>query len=214
MNAFSLRTVSLFPLPNTVFFPKTILPLRVFEPRYRTLVIDALDKKKLIGVPLLKAGYEKNYEGHPPVYSIFGYGEIVNTEKLPDGQFNILLQGLGRARMMVELKTELCYRTVVALCIPEEEKVARNVLTTRLKRIQESFLPLLPVFPQFPKKFREVLFQLNDPEVFCHFAAMHLIEEAEDRQRMLEFNTLDERLKALEEWMGQELLRSVSYTSA
>jgi Lon protease-like protein len=89
-------TIPLFPLPNVVLFPGVFLPLHIFEPRYRAMTEEALDGDRLIGMVLLKPGYEAEYEGRPPVYPIGCSGLITHAERLADGRFNIVLQGLVR----------------------------------------------------------------------------------------------------------------------
>jgi len=95
--------VPIFPLPMVVLFPDTIVPLHIFEPRYRTMVEDALKGDRLIAMALLKPGWETDYEGAPPVHDILGVGKIVRDERLEDGRFNILLQGVARARIEEQL---------------------------------------------------------------------------------------------------------------
>jgi len=82
-----------------VLFPDTIVPLPIYEPRYRAMVEDSLKGDRLIAMALLKPGWETDYEGAPPVHDILGVGKIVRDERLEDGRFNILLQGVARARI-------------------------------------------------------------------------------------------------------------------
>lgn len=88
--------IPIFPLPNVVFFPKTYLPLHIFEPRYRDMVIDAAAEGHCVGMALLKDGWETDYYGSPPIFEIGCVGRLVNVQQLPDGRYNILLQGLHR----------------------------------------------------------------------------------------------------------------------
>ena len=92
----------LFPLPNVVLFPTVFLPLHVFEPRYRELVTDALASDRLIGMVLLRPGWERDYEGRPPVYPVGCSGVITHVERLADGRFNIVLRGVERFRIVRE----------------------------------------------------------------------------------------------------------------
>lgn len=91
-----------FPLPNIVFFPKTYLPLHIFEPRYRRMVADAGAGSRCIAMALLKEGWESDYYGHPEIYSTLCVGRIISIHPLPDGRSNILLQGLERCVLQVE----------------------------------------------------------------------------------------------------------------
>src|SRR5262245_48898822 len=88
-----------FPLPTLVLFPHTVVPLHIFEPRYRAMVEDALQGDRLIAMALLKPGWEKDYEGAPPVHDVVGVGQILHDERTEDGRFNILLEGIARARI-------------------------------------------------------------------------------------------------------------------
>ncbi|MBS0171815.1 MAG: LON peptidase substrate-binding domain-containing protein [Nitrospira sp.] len=94
--------IPLFPLPNVVFFPKTYLPLHVFEPRYRQMVADAAAGGQCIGMALLKEGWEEQYDGNPPIFSMGCVGRLASVQALPDGRSNILLQGLDRYEIQEE----------------------------------------------------------------------------------------------------------------
>src|SRR5215213_7213388 len=95
-------TIPLFPLPTVVLFPNVFLPLHIFEPRYREMVADALAGDRVIGMVLLRPGWETNYEGQPPVYPIGCSGVITHSERLADGRYNIVLRGVERFRIVEE----------------------------------------------------------------------------------------------------------------
>jgi Lon protease-like protein len=92
----------LFPLPNVVLFPSVFLPLHIFEPRYREMVADALASDRMIGMVLLRPGWDRDYEGRPPIYPIGCSGVMTHVERLTDGRFNIVLRGLERFRIVEE----------------------------------------------------------------------------------------------------------------
>jgi Lon protease-like protein len=100
----------IFPLPNVVLFPHVFLPLHIFEPRYRAMVTDALAGDRMIGMVLLRPGWEGEYEGNPPVYPIGCAGLITHHEPLPDGRSNIVLRGVAKFRIVREQEDRL-YRT-------------------------------------------------------------------------------------------------------
>jgi Lon protease-like protein len=95
-------TIPIFPLPTVVLFPNVFLPLHIFEPRYRRMVSDALEEDRIIGMVLLRPGWEENYEGRPTVYPVGCAGLITHAERLSDGRFNIVLQGLEKFRILDE----------------------------------------------------------------------------------------------------------------
>ena len=102
----------LFPLPNVVLFPNVFLPLHIFEPRYREMVADALASDRMIGMVLLRPGWERDYDGRPPVYRVGCSGVVTHIERLPDGRYNLVLRGLERFRI-VEEDHERSYRRAV-----------------------------------------------------------------------------------------------------
>src|SRR5215216_776828 len=92
----------LFPLPNVVLFPNVFLPLHIFEARYREMVADAIASDRMIGMVLLRPGWERDYEGRPPIYRVGCSGVITHFEKLPDGRYNMVLRGLDRFQVLEE----------------------------------------------------------------------------------------------------------------
>jgi Lon protease-like protein len=96
------QSIPLFPLPNVVLFPSMPLPLHVFEPRYRQMVEDVLGGDRIIGMTLLKPGWEGDYYGRPSIYSWGCAGRVEQWEALPDGRFNILLKGFERFHIVEE----------------------------------------------------------------------------------------------------------------
>ena len=103
----------LFPLPNVVLFPNVFLPLHIFEPRYREMIADALDTDRMIGMVLLRPGWERDYEGRPPVYPIGCSGVLTHNERLADGRYNIVLRGMERFRIVEEDQGKSYRRAIV-----------------------------------------------------------------------------------------------------
>ncbi|MCI0453686.1 MAG: LON peptidase substrate-binding domain-containing protein [Candidatus Dadabacteria bacterium] len=124
-------TIPLFPLATVVFFPNTLLPLHVFEQRYRQMVKDVTDSERIIGMVLLKPGWEKSYEGSPEIYSVAGMGRIVNSEPLEDGRFNIVLYGLKRVKI-VEIVKEHPYRLARVEILEDVHGVNEDIYRERI----------------------------------------------------------------------------------
>src|SRR4249919_3398194 len=103
------RQLKVFPLPSAVLFPHAALPLHVFEPRYRALVSDCLATDQVMGLAQLEPGWDSAYQGRPPVRRWLCAGRVVWSEALSDGRYNILLQGLSRAKVVRELPPEKPY---------------------------------------------------------------------------------------------------------
>jgi Lon protease-like protein len=100
----------LFPLPGVVLFPHVVLPLHIFEPRYRQLTEQALASDRFITIVQTKPDQEWGGAGEPALESIGCLGRILNCERLPDGRFNFLLLGRKRVRLRRELAPDTLYR--------------------------------------------------------------------------------------------------------
>lgn len=103
--------VRLFPLPNVVLFPRVIQPLHIFEPRYKQMVEDSLEDNRLIALCLLQPSAGIGIGSPSPIYPDICIGQILQEERLPDGRFNLLLQGVSRAKIIKEVNDGKLYRT-------------------------------------------------------------------------------------------------------
>lgn len=114
----------LFPLANVWLLPFVVLPLHIFEERYRQLIEDSLDGPGRLILGTIQEDHEGEAAGNPPIYSLAGYGEIGRHERLDDGRFNIWLVGLKRM-WIEEVESERLYRKV-AIHPTEEIEVPRE----------------------------------------------------------------------------------------
>lgn len=99
----SLKTISLFPLPNSVFYPGTVLPLHIFEERYRQMLGDTIESGQWIGMVLLQPGYEEEYDGTPDILPVGCAGSLDQWIKHDDGKYDIVLRGQSRFRIVREV---------------------------------------------------------------------------------------------------------------
>jgi uncharacterized protein len=140
--------VRLFPLPNLVLFPHVMQPLHIFEPRYRTMLEDALAGDRLIAMALLAPGWEQDYEGRPPLYPMGCLGRIKAYCRLADGAYNVLLLGLKRVRLLGEVDPLHPFRKArVEIChdvYPPGGASRCGALSRRLREAIRKFLPRLP----------------------------------------------------------------------
>ena len=132
--------IPVFPLPNVVLFPKTYLPLHIFEPRYRAMVSDAAMSGQCIGMALLKEGWETDYYGHPPVFSMGCVGRLASVQPLADGRSNILLQGLERFEIEREWYDKAYREATIAVTVRGTETSLDPAVRRRLFTILESYL--------------------------------------------------------------------------
>ena len=185
------RRIPLFPLPGVVLLPGTILPLHIFEPRYRTMIADALDGNRTIGMAKLKPGWEETEE-IPAVHEVGGAGEIVESERLDDGRYNILLEGRFRYRILREEPEGTLYRTASVeeiASIPfgsadEETRVSRMALSLFERIRRQLDLPAIPD-------------GLLAPERLASEMALRLRYTPEELQALLETDSLSARFGTL-----------------
>ena len=96
--------IPVFPLPNFVLFPGLSVPLHIFEPRYREMVSDVAQTHGIVGMMMLKGDWERDYYAYPDIYEIGCAGKIAALSKLPDGRFNLILQGASEFRLVREIR--------------------------------------------------------------------------------------------------------------
>lgn len=111
----------LFPLPGVVMFPHAVLPLHIFEPRYRQMTQDALAGDQRIAIVQLRPDALRKWAGEPEIESIGCLGKILSHERLPDGRFNLLLHGRKRIRIVRELEVRTLYRQADIEILEDQE---------------------------------------------------------------------------------------------
>lgn len=192
------RTVlPIFPLPELSFFPHTLLPLHVFEARYRAMITDCLARDKRMAVVGLKPGYEQDYDRRPAVYEIAGAGRIVRCERLATGRFNILLKGEARVRIDRELPSDTLYRMVEGTTLGETG-AEREGVGALASRVTGRCLSILRAV-QRPTAELEVAISGAAPGAVCDRIASAVIAEAPLRQALLEELDVERRLSRLAE---------------
>ena len=108
--------ISIFPLPGAILFPGMQIPLHIFEPRYRSLVKDALARDRRIGMI-----QPQRAEEGAPLYTIGCLGKIGEVEALDDGRFNLVLEGEARFKLIRELDAATPFRQIEAELLDEED---------------------------------------------------------------------------------------------
>ena len=138
--------IPIFPLPDLALFPNSTQPFHIFEPRYRAMVADALASDSIIGMVMLQPGYESDYEGRPPIYAMGAAGVIVASEQLPDGRYNIVLQGVAKFRVLEEDESR-AYRIADIEELPEADADDRELLASRRRQLESAVRAAFPRAP-------------------------------------------------------------------
>jgi Lon protease-like protein len=185
--------IPLFPLPNVVLFPKTYLPLHIFEPRYRAMVSDAAKNGQCIGMVLLKDGWEMDYYGHPPVFSMGCVGRLASVQQLVDGRSNILLQGLKRFEIEQEWSDRPYREATIAVTAHVAETSLDPAIRRRLYTVLESYLRSRDDVPTWQEFFRE---EVSD-EIFVNTLSTYLECTPLEKQFLLEAESLHQQARRL-----------------
>ncbi len=179
--------IPIFPLEVTMLFPGVSRPLYIFEPRYRAMVADALKGDRIIGMTTLKPGYEANYAGRPPIYEIGCAGVITDFQELPDGRFNIVLDGLVKFRVTGE-DSSRPYRLARVEAMPEVlDDADKAALRTERQRLEA--LITKGGTSKIPP-------EMTDEEL-VNMVAQHLPLDLAERQTLLELTSVLLRSRAL-----------------
>jgi Lon protease-like protein len=193
--------VPLFPLPNVVLFPRAVLPLHVFEERYKAMTAAALRGDRQIAMALLQPGWEKDYYHRPALDPVVCIGTILTHERLPDGKYNFLLQGHTRARIIREIEGKP-YRTATLEAIPETPTLEIDLEPAR-ERLAHLFdqgsLAALPTAAQF----REIVAGSLPTSDVADLAAFNLIDDVGLKQSLLADGDVRRRITRTLEALSQ-----------
>jgi uncharacterized protein len=183
--AVKLSAVPLFPLPNVVLFPRAVLPLHIFEQRYKQMTADALAGEKRIAMALLGPGWEKLYHARPAIEPVVCVGTILSHERLPDGTYNFLLQGLVRAKIVNEVnEPHRPYRVANLQPLPQTNDAESDLGDQRLKLLR-IFSSDVFAASGLARQFREMLEWLMPLGDVADLIAFNFFEDLLLKQSLL-----------------------------
>ena len=195
--------IPIFPLPNVVLFPNVFLPLHIFEPRYREMVSEALAGDRIIGVVLLRPGWESDYEGTPPVYALGCAGLITFSEQHADGRYNIVLRGLEKFRITGEDHSR-SYRLAQVQSLAEEiTPEDRDIVRSERRRLEALLVPQ----PEGRGVDSKMPPSMSDEDL-VNALAQYLDLEAVEKQALLERDGLVARCRSLIDLLEMKVIVS------
>jgi ATP-dependent Lon protease len=202
------REVPVMTLPNATLFPQALLPLYIFEPRYRQMLTDALHSHRMFSVAMQKPGSTR--ESPAPVA---GLGLIRVSVGHRDGTSHLILQGLAR----VELGEAVRYKPyrvqrIRQIQVPPCDNVRVDALVAKVRellaeRIQLGLpFPFPAAPPSFsPKEILDFLDSIHDPEQAADLVSCAVLPGAADRQTILETVDIEARLRRLISFLLAEI---------
>ena len=194
----------LFPLPNVILFPKTPVPLYIFEERYKTMVRETLAGNGELVIALMRTGTEPAYPSFSAVHEIACLGKIETYEELKDGKYNIVVVGLHRVRIVREVQHSP-YRLVEFERLDEAaySESSEGVLM-RHNHLGGLFARFTELATGVKQRAAELMPQL-DFESLVNMVAMTLNLAIEQKQALLELNEAVQRCDALLPVLQQQL---------
>lgn len=198
------KIISLFPLPATVLFPKTYLPLHIFEPRYREMTEEVLAVpeagNRIIGMVLLKESWEKDYYGNPPIHTTGCAGRIMQVQRLNDGRYNLVLYGLEKFAVKEEL-FDRSYRRAWMEPVPAALE-AESALPESLRALLIDSLQTYARFRGWENQIRTVLAMKLDAGPLVQLLSSELDLTPIEKQFLLESDGLIQQCRRLIELLG------------
>jgi uncharacterized protein len=188
--------VRIFPLSEVVLFPDTLLPLHIFEPRYRKMLADALEGDRIIGMVLVK---DPEAEPQPTVYSVGCAGTIVEHKPFADGRSLVVLKGTVKFRIRREIETDEPYRVVEAQALYEGPPPMDKVRGWR-EELHECVRDLVRAAAGEPDTV-ERLFEKIDLLSMTNSLSASLPLDVLEKQSLLECPTIEAREQRLTEFL-------------
>ena len=190
------KKIPVFPLSNFIIFPKTTVPLNIFEPRYIQMIDDSMKSNRYIGmIQPKKTGDLKK----PDLHKIGCVGKITSFNETEDGRYLIVLNGICRYENISEINSDKLYRE----CEVNFEKFSNDLIE---KKEQVKFSDLKQVFNDLKKLFEQQGYQINwkdlekqSVEQTINTLSMASPFTLEEKQILLETKNLVDRKKKLEE---------------
>jgi Lon protease-like protein len=202
------REVPVMTLPNATLFPQALLPLYIFEPRYRQMLADALHSNRMFSVAMQKPGSHR--ESPAP---IAGLGLIRVSVGHRDGTSHLILQGIVR----VELENAVRYRPyrvqrIRPMETPPCDNVKVDALVAKVRELLEERIELALPFSSGsipasvpPKEILSYLDSISDPEQAADLVSCAVLPGAVERQSILETVDVEARLRRLIHFLLAEI---------
>jgi Lon protease-like protein len=193
--------VPVMPLPGALLFPHALLPLYIFESRYREMLEHALSHHRMFAVALLKPDHLQ-WQTPADFFQIAGVGLIRACVGRDDGTSNLILQGLERVRFTgFEQEAPFPIASIERL----ESDLTSSVETEALaSKVLELYAKLKGEGRQLPAKVDQYLSDLGDPEMLADLIASTFISDPLRRQRVLEELSVNQRLRLLIQYLRDE----------
>ncbi len=194
-------TVPVMPLTGVLLFPNALLPLHIFEPRFREMLVHALDDDRMLCVALVRPE-RSQWRTSDDFYEVSTVGLIRACVGRSDGTSDLILQGIHRVKFS-EFEQEAPFP--IARIKPLETRTTLTVETDALAaKVLEFYAQLRNTGRELPEKIDQYLSEMSDPETLADLIASTFVSDATRRQRLLEELDLNQRLRLLIQYLRDE----------
>ena len=207
MDAAQLERLIIFPLPRVVLLPAMPLPLHIFEPRYRKMARDAIEQGRYIAMATLHPDGELDSAQRPIVRPLLGVGAVTEWEELPDGRYHVLLEGVGRARVLSEYRSDEPYREVRAEAVPDVDGDPR-LTRSAVDAVRGLMLSLRVRNPKLAEILRQELEQHPNAAEFSNRLGAMMHGDVESQYDQLGMTSVSERMDLVVEHLSDFLART------
>jgi Lon protease-like protein len=181
-----LQRLPMFPLPGVVLFPHALLPLHIFEERYKKMARDLLSAHRHLAVAMLESPDDAMAAGRPPVRPIMGLGEVVVAHELPDGRFNLVVRGRVRIHLKEELASSEPYRLIMATVRPDLPITNAGEVSDADQSLRALVGRLAEKIPDGGELLRQLVASQAGPYELADALGAALVVDPHKRQRLLE----------------------------
>ena len=183
--------IALFPLPNLVLFPNIVVPLHIFEERYKLMINGCIDRDEVFGLVLLRSGADD--ESEETIHRVGVTARIVEVERLDEGRMNILCEGESRFRIYRFTQAAPFWRGAVELFEDKDEPSPESLY----EQVAELYRSVAILGAKLSGSEPAELALPESPTDLSYTVAYVLDFDSEEKQKLLEMNSTPERLRML-----------------
>ncbi len=200
-----LEATPVFPLPTNVLLPGTLLSLHIFEPRYRAMMEYVIEGHRHLVVALIDEAGEPDDFGRPPLHQVGGIGSLQRCVRLPDGRYNVVLEGLARVKVDRELPPDLVFRRTHAALLPDHTDTSAETLRPLIASVKALCSQALL---QPDPGVLEGLAAVIEPGRLADLVVAAAFQDSVIRQKVMDEPRVDARLELVAGALGTLILQS------
>ena len=198
------KKIPVFPLSNAIFFPRTVLPLNIFEKRYIQMVSDSMKENKVFGMVQPKVKRNKNIE----LYKVGCLGKIISFNETKDNRFIIALSGITRFKILNEVNNDKLYREFIvdyseySKDLKKTETIEKNSQKNTLLKKVELLFNKMDCYVEL-KEFKKLSLDqlINTISMVSPFSV-------EEKQKLIETIEVEDKFKTLDDIINFNLLET------